>query len=313
MCGAGDTFEAAFRAVEQGWSYPPLVTVLEGGIADENYFEELFDDPPLTLARLNVLERQGRYEEYLRLSAAAGEDTSHATMLARLDRAGEAVEYALKYVRAPEQVLAVAEALRERGHTEEALRVGAWGLSLEGEMFRLAGWLRDLAEGLGRHELALEAAVAAFHAEPGLGSYRRVQELAGEHWPEYRRRLLDLLRQSTSYFPSGQVEVFLHEDLVGDAIAAVEGELGGALVARVADAAIESHPDWVIRTCCGQAEEIMDEGRSKYYDEAVIWLAKARNAYLVAGREEEWHAYVEELIAHHQRKYKLRPMLEDLK
>lgn len=81
---------------------------------------------------------------------------------------------------------------------------------------------------------------------------------------------------------------------------------------QVADAAIESHPDWVIKTCRKQAEQIMDEGRSKHYDEAVRWLAKAQDAYLAHGRREEWQAYLGELIDRHQRKYKLRPMLEDL-
>jgi uncharacterized Zn finger protein len=309
--GAGDTFGAAFRAVEQGWSYPPLVRVLEGGIPDDDFFEELFDDP-LTIARLNVLDRQGRHEEFLRLSEAAGEDASYAIMLARLDRAEEAVEYASEHLSTPEEALAVAEALRERGDAEDALLVGERGLSLEGRKFRLAGWVTDLAEGLGRRGLALDAAVAAFHADPTLLSYQRVEELASERWAEHRERLLDHLRQNTSYFPAGQVEVFLHEDLIGDAIAAVEGDPNGALVARVADAAIESHPDWVIETCREEAEEIMNEGRSKYYDEAVTWLAKARDAYLAAGREQEWQAYLEELISHHQRKYKLRPMLEDL-
>jgi hypothetical protein len=67
-----------------------------------------------------------------------------------------------------------------------------------------------------------------------------MRELAAEHWPDHRGRMLDHLRQSTSNFPSGQVEVFLHEDLVGDAITAVEGDPSGALVARVADAAEEA-------------------------------------------------------------------------
>ena len=206
----------------------------------------------------------------------------------------------------------MAKALHEQGQPEDALRVGERGLSLEGRKNRLAGWVRDLAEGLGCRGLALKAAVAAFHADPGLVPYRRVRELAGERWPEHRERLLAHLRQSTSYLPTGQVEVFLHENLIGDAIAAVEGKPVGALVAQVADAAIESHPDWVIETCRRPAEEIMDEGRSKHYDEAVNWLAKARGAHLATGREEQWRAYLEELIARHGRKYKLRPMLEDL-
>ncbi len=311
----GDTFGAAYQAVEQGWSYPPLVRVLEGEIPDDESFDEYFDelfDHPLTIARLGVLERRGRHEEYLRLSAAAGEDARHAIMLAGLDREEEAVAYASKHLRTPEEALAVAEVLRERGDVEAALAVGERGLSLEGRKSRLAAWVRDLAEGLGRRGLALEAAVAAFHDDPSLSPYLRVRELAGEAWPEYRERMLDHLRHSTSYSPTGQVDVFLHENLVGDAIVAVEGYPVGGLVARVADAAIESHPEWVIETCRWQAEEIMNQGRSKYYDEAVDWLVKVQDAHLAAGREEEWLAYREELIELHQRKYKLRPMLEDL-
>lgn len=306
-----DSFGVAFRAVEQGWSHPPLVRVLEGGIPDDAFFEELFDDP-LTISRLNVLERQGRHQEYLRLAEAADESTGHAVMLARLGRTGEAVEYSLNRLGTPEEALAVAGALREQEELEAALRIGEHGLSLEGYKSSLAVWLRELADGMGRPELALEAAVAAFRAGPDLASYQRVQELAGEGWPGYRAELLDHLRRSTSYHPSGHIEVFLHENLIQDAIAAVEESPFGSMLDRVADAAVESHPEWVIETCRKKAEGIMDAGSSKYYAEAVDWLAKAREAYLAAGRGEEWRAYLDELIGRHQRKYKLRPMLEDL-
>lgn len=309
--GAGETFGAAFRAVEQGWSYPPLVEVLEGEIPDDEFFEELFDDP-LTTALLNVLERRGRHEEYLRLSEAVEETTGHAIMLARLGRAEDAVEYGLERLVAPEEALAVAEALRERGEPQAALRVGERGLSLEGRKDRLAIWVRDLAEGMGRPDLALRAAVTACRADPGLASYRRVQELSGGAWPERREELLDHLRRNVPYYPRGHVEVFLHEGLIQDAIDAVEESPVEALLKQVTEAAVESHPSWVIETCRAKAEEIMDSGSSGHYDEAVRWLAKARDACLVHGREEEWQAYLDELVRLHQRKYKLRPMLENL-
>ncbi len=165
---------------------------------------------------------------------------------------------------------------------------------------------------MGRIELALKAAVVAFYADPDLASYRQVRELAGERWPEHRAELLDHLRRSVPYYPRGHVEVFLHEDLIQDGINAVEQSPAGALLEQVAEAAIESHPDWVIETCRREAEEIMDEGRSRHYDEAVRWLAKVPDAYLADGREGEWQTYLDELIDRHQRKYKLRPMLEDL-
>ena len=308
---AGDAFEAAFRAVEQGWFYPPLVRVLEGELPDDELSEELRDDT-LTNARLNVLQRRGRHEEYLRLSEAADETTSHAVMLARLGRTEEAVEYGLERLMSPEEALTVAEALREKGDPESAMRVGERGLTLEGREGRLAAWLRDLAESLGQGDLALRAAVATFRANGDLSSYRRTRELAAGRWPEYREQLLDHLRRNSSYYPSGPVDVFLHEGLTNDAISAVNRSPVDALVARVADAAIETHPDWVIETCRKKAEGIMDEGRSKHYEDAVSWLEKVRAAYLSSGREEEWLDYLDELVDRHQRKYKLRPMLENL-
>lgn len=309
--GVGYTFGAAQRAAKQGWSYPPLVRVLEGGVPDDEFFEELLDDP-LTTARLNVLERRDRHEEYLRLSEAAGEVTRHAAMLGRLGRIAEAVEYSTERLATPAEALAVAGALREAGDPEAALQVGERGLSLEGRKGPLAAWVRDLAEGMGRPELALRAAGAVFRADPSPTSYRRVRELAGERWPRHRDELLEYLRREPSYYISGPVDIFLHEGLVEDAIALVEKNPVGAPLARVADAAIESHPEWVINNCRERAEEIMDEGRSKYYGDAITWLEKARDAYLSSGREEEWLDYLGELTNQHWRKYKLCPMLEDL-
>jgi hypothetical protein len=43
-------------------------------------------------------------------------------------------------------------------------------------------------------DLALQAAVTAFCADPTLASYRRVREFSGEEWPERREALLDHLR-----------------------------------------------------------------------------------------------------------------------
>ena len=68
----------------------------------------------------------------------------------------------------------------------------------------------------------------------------------------------------------------------------------------------------VVGRCRKRAEEIMDQGRSKHYAEAITWLEEVRDAYLLDGREEAWREYLDELIECHQRKYKLRPMLEDL-
>ena len=95
-------------------------------------------------------------------------------------------------------------------------------------------------------------------------------------------------------------------------IVAVEGSPVGALLEQVTDAAVEPHTDWVISTCRRQATEIVEQGKPQHYSKAIGWLTKVKAAYLAAGRGEVWRTYLGELIIRHQRKYKLRPMLEDL-
>jgi uncharacterized Zn finger protein len=81
----------------------------------------------------------------------------------------------------------------------------------------------------------------------------------------------------------------------------------------VVEAAIQSHPDWVIQRCQAQAEYIMDEGKSQYYHSAARWLEKARGAYRLAGHEADWQTYLHELRVKHKRKYSLIPKLEALR
>lgn len=316
MYAGGEAFSSALLAANQGWDHPAFVEVLAKPGAEsppgQDEPSDESDGDGLIVAMLNVLERQGRHEEYLRLAQYADEVSRYAVMLVRLGRTGEAVDYALAHLWSPEEALAVAEALQEQGEVEEALRVGEHGLTLPGQKARLAEWVRDLAEGTGRPEQALRAAVVGFREQSSLAAYLRIRELAGERWPGYRDELLDRLRSGESSYGSGHVDIFLHEGLIGDAIAAVEKYPVDALLGRVADAAVESHPEWVISTCRRQAEEIMDQGRSQHYSDAAAWLKKARAAYRAAGDEREWQRYLEGLIARHQRKYKLRPLLENL-
>ncbi|MFP4346012.1 MAG: SWIM zinc finger domain-containing protein [Anaerolineales bacterium] len=311
-----DAFAVALEALEQGWDYAPLQRVLEGEVTrlgaweDENapwYADELAE------ARLNVLERRERYDEYLHLAEAEGQTARYVTMLVHLDRVQEAVEYGLQYLSTTDEALALAQALREHGEIEKALRIAGHGLSLHGHKARLAGWLRDTAEGAGRTELALDAAVIAFQESPDLAAYQRVEELAGTRWPELRQELLDLLRRREATGSGSTIDIFLHEGLVDDAIAALGEWAYYDTVARVADAAIEQRPDWVIGASKKQAEQIMDAGKAKIYHHAVEWIARVKAAYQAAGQEAEWRAYLDELLEKHHRKYKLVPMLERLK
>lgn len=313
--GLEEEFGVAIGAAEYGWNYPPLQRVLQGHVTEQGAWEGeapwYADD--LAVARLNVLKRQGRTEEYLYLAEAEGQTTLYVVMLVKLGRGQEVVVYGLKYLTTIAEALALSRALREHDLHQGALQIAEHGLTLQGQVHVLACWLRDFAAGVGQANLALRAARAAFIGAPSLADYEAAQPLAGADWPQVQAELLKHLSQASA---STQVDIYLHEGMVDEAVKAV-GKRGAYVgydtLERVVDAAYKSHPDWVIRRCQAQAERIMDAGQSKYYHHAANWLGRARRAYLAAGRDEQWSAYLEGLISKHARKYALRPRLEDLR
>ena len=57
----------------------------------------------------------------------------------------------------------------------------------------------------------------------------------------------------------------------------------------------------------------MNAGDAKHYDDAVGWLRRARDAYRAAGRPADWQGYLGTIKTTHGRKYKLVPMLKNLR
>lgn len=211
------------------------------------------------------------------------------------------------------RLLTLAKALYDIGQHESGLQIAEEGLAFQEPRAELAKWLREKAEKAGEQTRALAAAEVAFREELTLANYLREEKIAGERWPEEREKLLEYARHKKSYMPQGQVDIFLHEGLIDDVIAAVEPNATHTLVERVVDAATESHPEWVIKVCRKQAEPFMDGGKAQYYYASANWLAKARTAYRNMGRDEEWRKYLAELLERHELKRKLVPLLEALR
>lgn len=91
--GIDQGFDAAIGAAALGWDHPSLQRAMAGQITELGAWD---DEAPwyadeLTVARLNVLERQGRFEEYLNLARAEGQSGLYVTMLVKAGRAEEAV------------------------------------------------------------------------------------------------------------------------------------------------------------------------------------------------------------------------------
>ena len=80
------------------------------------------------------------------------------------------------------------------------------------------------------------------------------------------------------------IDVFLHEGLVDDAIAAVEsGHQGHVIVGRVVAAAMKERPEWAMNACFHQADRIIEPGSAQYYSAAAEWLGRARPNYSTTG------------------------------
>ena len=110
-----------------------------------------------TRAKLNVLERQGRTDDYLALCLRAGEHLRYALKLLELGRPREAVSHALKHLKIADEALTLAQRLRESGQIKEAIRVGERGLRLGERKAALGQWLGPVEEAQGRKKQALEA------------------------------------------------------------------------------------------------------------------------------------------------------------
>ncbi len=324
--GVGASFDIALAAAGQGWDYPPLQRVLAGEITDQGAWEGQSPDfaDELALVRLRVLERQERYQEYLYLAQAEGQIERYVLMLAKMGRTEEAVEEGLQYLTTPHDAMEVAKVLRERGELDSALQIAEHGLALkppravdgygnyytEQHKAALAAWTADLAAGMGQTDRALHAAETAFRVAPSLAAYLKAQELAGVRWEQTKHGLLQELRRSQA--AEAKVDVFLHEGLIDDAIAAVKDGYSYGLLERVMDAAITTRPDWVIKAASAQAERIMDAGDAQRYHYAVDWLRRARDAFRAAGRPTDWQGYLSSIRAKHGRKYKLMGLIERL-
>jgi uncharacterized Zn finger protein len=259
----------------------------------------------LTEARLNVLQRQGRTDEYLALCRQTGRHLRYALMLGELGRVPEAIAYANTHLSAADDARQMAERLRGLGLVAEATALAEYGLTLEGSKLRLGEWLGQLEEAQGRAEQAYQAWLAAFGAQPSLQTYETLKRLAANAWAERQPHLMAIL--NASHDPHTLVQVLLLEEDWDAAIQVAEGQSSWyAVVETVADALVTRRPEWVARVSVAHAERLMVEPKSKNYPLAAAWLRRAKQAYIHLGRTQEWQAYLQQL----KEEYRRRPALQ---
>jgi uncharacterized Zn finger protein len=237
----------------------------------------------LTRAKLNVLGRQGRTDEYLALCLCAGEHLRYALKLLSLGRAPEAVSHAVKHLTDPGEALMLAQHLRDSEHLDEAICVAEHGLRLKGHKASLGRWLGAIEEAQGRTKQALEAWLAAFREAPSLDMWRTLKRLAGRGWPKLKPEALSPLEKFYDKRPL--TEVLIEEQEWDAAIRLADRRAREHEVAAiVADALTTRRPEWVIRASVKHAESLIAPTKSSLYPAAADWLRRAKAAYAHSGR-----------------------------
>jgi uncharacterized Zn finger protein len=314
----GVELEQSFKALLQGWDDPQLLAILAGEF-DTREIEQLKPSfCELGYVRLNVLESQERFEEYLRFAKTLGFLVPYVTMLIQLGRFEQAIASAEK-IENHEQAFAIAQKFLEHGSEQEALRTAHKGLQLlEGVSSanyatELAVWTAALAEQLGETKILLNAKIIAFKFNPSLADYHEIRDLTGDKWNSTKEILLKYLPRSNSFGGGSEakVDIFLDEGLIDQAIAVVEGGYcSRELKLRVMQVAAGFNPQWVITKGKAFAEDIINRGKSEYYEDAVKWLEQVKRAYLGSNQQEEWRSYRQQLVEVNSKKRKLMEIVK---
>ena len=195
--------------------------------------------------------------------------------------------------------------LRESRLVAEAIEIGEYGLKLNGSKASLGEWLGPVEEAQGRTKQALTAWLAAFGEHPSLETYKTIKRLAGSGWKRLRPEVMAKLRRS--YDKQVLAEVYLLEEEWDEAIKVAEGrDTWYPVVETAADGVMRHRPEWVVRISLKHAERLMSEPKSKNYPIAAAWLRRAKQAYNLLGKTDEWHKYLRET----KEKYKRRPALQ---
>ena len=318
--GGGYALLIAATAAEQGWRYPPLVAAMQGHPGEHGIWEgdrPRFADKLVTI-RLRILQARGRYEEYLNLARAERRFLDYLKMLVTLGRREAAAAEARTYLTDLGDILAIAQILIDHGDVEKALDLATHGLTLNAphrQREGLARWLRDEAARHGRRDLALHAGWIALGAYPLAEHYRWLRTWLHDEWDRHREQALQTVELASANINNidEQVEIYLMEQMFDKAMALVEKNPWSSKLGQVIDAVRATHPRWAFEQCYRQAAAIMDRGLASAYINAITWLRQGRDILLVSGQHDVWNTVLNDLIQKHYKKYKLRPMLEQLR
>lgn len=290
-------FEVILAALEHGWK--------SGNVDGSKYDRSI--DHILNQAKLNILEREGRTDEFIRLCLKMGEYHRYVLKKIEMGEYQDALGVALQKLKYSMEALEAALAFQENGQMDCALQIAERGLELEGEKDKLGTWLGFSEEKRGKREAAIHAYICAFIDSPSLRLYQKIKKLEPQNWNDEKQHLLQTAQSSYSS-TDVLIDIYLFEEEWDHVIETLDkyGAWNVSLTEKAVDAMVAVRPEWVIAVSRRHAEELIGRSQGKYYEMAADWLEKMKQAYASLDKEVEWQTYLEGLKI----KYRRRPSLQ---
>ncbi|MFQ3679325.1 MAG: hypothetical protein SNJ60_02290 [Pseudanabaenaceae cyanobacterium] len=299
-------FPIARAAAAQGWHYEPLQAALAGNAGDNGAWGETV--PPwaddLAQARLRILARADRWQEYVNLAQAEGQLVPYVLGLVRLGETARAIAVATEKLDTAAEALALAPPLAAVGLVAEAIALAEQGLTRQDHP-RLARWLGDRYGAQNQWERALALYLQAFDQAPDLTLW---EVLRPRVRPEHHHRLLAAVRERGD--AGTRLAVFLHTEQWEAAKAIIDAlpALAPIPLMEAVEQLAPHDPAWALTTAQARAEAIAQSGKSALYEEAIAWLTLVRSWQ----EPRIWTKYRQELLKTHGRKRKLVELMQAL-
>jgi hypothetical protein len=222
----------------------------------------------------------------------------------------------------PKDCQAIAEMYRHRRRFEEGLAWVEQGLELA-DIHRffadpsLKKLKRTLLADLERPQDALLSAWNEFKEHPTLFTYQELMLYVpkGEKATWHQKAMKALEKGDLS----SQIELWLEKKEMDRLLARLRKakdkeleDLSHYQTEPLARKLERTHPDISARVYHALCMRIVNAGKSKYYDEALDNLKKARKCFAKAGLIADWEAVVADIRQRHHRKYGFMPGFEDI-